>query len=109
MIQIEAVWEAKMDAHIIDNLTKYSNIAKKFADQDQTLVNRFNALKTLLESRFEELETAMKAMVDLLESNLKNKLDSLEADMAIKVDVMEAKVTNMVCPKFSDMDSDFGQ
>jgi len=72
-------------------------------------VGTFTDLETLLGTRFDDLETAFKTKVDTLESNLTTKLVAIKSDMIVKVDIMETKLTNMVNPNLSDLDSDFGQ
>jgi len=47
MAQIESVWEARINAHITDQLAEHdSAMAKKFADQDKKSAAKFNVLES---------------------------------------------------------------
>jgi len=110
MAQIESVCEARMDAHTADKLAEHdSAITKIFVDQDKKSESQFHVLETLLGTKFDNLETTLKTKVDSQESYLTIKLDAIESAMIVKVDAVETKLTNMVNPTLSDLDSDFGQ
>jgi len=121
---------------LIEHETK---ITSQLAVQDKNSASQSTSLEMLLRSRFDELETALKAKMDsfvapktdALESLINTKIDGLEnfvnvkmndmdtyvttsidlndTIMIAKVDAVEARLTALVNPHLSDLDSDFGQ
>jgi len=112
MAQIEAVWEARMNTHIADQLIEHdSAMNKKFAELENKSIAKFNVMERNMGDKFDDLEANLRTKVDILESNLIDKLDPTKTTMISKIDVMETKLTSMVNqgPRFglSDLDSDF--
>jgi len=108
--ELETALKAKVESYIAPKTDALQSLIESKTDASDSLISsKTDAMESFIKTRIDSLETFVNVKMNDMDTYITFSIAINDATMIAKVDAVEARLTVLVNPHLSDLDSEFGQ